>query len=93
MKIHDDRARVVTLTALAEIAETDIQSLRADQKLREDLGMDSLQSLELLSAIGEKLKIDLNIEQAMGIRTVDDACGFVTSQYREQGADGRAEGN
>jgi acyl carrier protein len=93
MRTPDDRARLVTLAALAEIAETDVQSIRADQKLREDLGMDSLQSLELLSSIGEQLKIDLDIEQAMGIRTVDDACAFVLRQYEEQGSDGRAEGS
>jgi len=50
--------------------------------------MDSLQSLELLSTIGEALKIDLDIEEAMGIQTVDDACAFVTRKYKEQKADG-----
>jgi len=42
----------------------------------------------LLSTIGEALKIDLDIEEAMGIQTVDDACAFVTRKYKEQKADG-----
>ena len=86
MKPHED-TRTVTVRLLAEIAETEIPSIRATQRLREDLGLDSLQSLELLSSIGETLKIDLDVEEAMGIRTVDDACAFVARQYDEQRSD------
>jgi acyl carrier protein len=91
MKAHDDArdTRTVTVRLLAEIAETEVRSIRADQRLREDLGLDSLQSLELLSCIGEALKIDLDVEEAMGIRTVDDACDFVARQYAEQRRDGQ----
>ena len=70
--------------------ETDADAIDGAQRLREDLGMDSLQSLELLSCVGESLKIDLDIEEAMGIRTVDDACAFVLRQYQEQRAHGRS---
>lgn len=69
---------------LAEIAEVERSSLRGDDRLREDLGMDSLSSLELLSTLGEKLDLDLEVEEAMGIRTVDDACAFVERQCRAQ---------
>jgi acyl carrier protein len=89
MKTLDERTQEITLALLAEIAETDRAKIRGNQKLREDLGMDSLQSLELLSCIGEKLKIELDIEDAMDIRTVDDACAFVARQYDEQRPDGR----
>ncbi len=82
------QSRDVTLALLAEIAETDLAKLRGDQKLREDLGLDSLQSLELLSCVGERLKIDLDIDKAMDIRTVDDACAFVAREYGEQSAHG-----
>ena len=83
---HDPRG--VTVTMLAEICETDAKAIEGSQRLREDLGMDSLQSLELLSCVSEELKIDLDIEEAMGIRTVDDACAFVLRQYQEQRAHG-----
>ena len=83
MKAQEE-TRKLTVKLLAEIAETDIRSIRDGQRLREDLGLDSLQSLELLSSIGEALKIDLDVEQAMGIRTVNDACRFVATQYAEQ---------
>ena len=69
------RARMVAL--MAEILEIDQATIRGEHKLREDLGMDSLGSLELLSRIGEELQIDLAMEDAMEIVTVDDACAFV----------------
>ena len=82
--------RGVTITLLAEICETEAASIEGGQRLREDLGMDSLQSLELLSCVSEALKIDLDIEEAMTIRTVDDACSFVLKQYQEQRGHGRS---
>ncbi len=86
MRAHED-IRTVTVGLVAQIAETEVRSIRANQRLREDLGLDSLQSLELLSSIGEALKIDLDVEEAMSIRTVEDACGFVARQYEEQKSD------
>lgn len=82
---RDEReTREIALMVLAEIAEVERSSLRGDDRLREDLGMDSLSSLELLSTLGEKLDLDLEVEEAMGIRTVDDACAFVERQCRAQ---------
>lgn len=82
--------RGITIGLLAEICETDAGRIEGAQRLREDLGMDSLQSLELLSCVGEALKIDLDIEEAMGIQTVDDACAFVLRQYQDQRIHGRS---
>jgi acyl carrier protein len=72
--------RTSTLSILAEIAEVDVAKLKGTDRLREDLGMDSLSSLELLSSLGDKLRLDLQIEDAMDIRTVEDACIFVEQQ-------------
>ena len=82
MNTYEEGSRAIALTVLAEIAEVDQGSLRGDERLREDLGMDSLSSLELLSTLGEKLDLDLQIEEAMDIRTVEDACSFVERQCR-----------
>lgn len=62
---------------VAEILEIDPSLVHTDSRLREDLGMDSLGSLELLSSISEELGIHLDIDDAMGIVTFDDACTFV----------------
>lgn len=79
----------VTVHMIAEIAETDVRSVHDQQRLREDLGLDSLQSLELLSSIGEALQIDLDVEEAMSIRTVADACQFVARECARQERHGR----
>jgi len=76
--------RTSTLSILAEIAEIDVQKLRGTDRLREDLGMDSLSSLELISSLGDELRLDLQIEDAMDIRTVEDACAFVERQCSSQ---------
>jgi len=82
MDMLDAELRSSTLRLVAEIAEVDRTTIQGSDRLREDLGMDSLSSLELLSSLGEKLRIDFEIEDAMDIRTVDDACAFVERQSR-----------
>jgi acyl carrier protein len=62
---------------VAEILEIDSSQVHADSRLREDLGMDSLGSLELLSTISEELGIHVDIDDAMDIVTFQDACAFV----------------
>ncbi len=76
------RERVTSL--IAEILEVDPSTVRAESRLREDLGMDSLQSLELLSTLSEELRIDLEMEEAMDIATVADACAFVERSWDAQ---------
>jgi acyl carrier protein len=69
---------------VAEILEIDEAAVRGPSRLREDLGMDSLGSLELLSTISEQLRIHLEMEDAMGIETFDDACAFVRRHLEAQ---------
>jgi acyl carrier protein len=90
MREHTKDARACTLASLAEIAEVSEAKIHGGDRLREDLGMDSLSSLELLSVVGERLRIDLEVEEAMEIRTVDDACAFVERHYRAKHGDGHA---
>lgn len=73
---HTD-PRALTRALIAEIIEADPGTLRGPERLREDLGMDSLGSMELLSSVSVELKLDIEAEEAMGIVTVDDACAFV----------------
>jgi len=83
------RTRMVAI--LAEILEIDPKTVHGKQRLREDLGMDSLASLELLSTISEQLELDLEMEDAMTLTTVDDACAFIDRHMAEQRQDTRVE--
>jgi acyl carrier protein len=69
---------------LAEIAETDVDEVVDAKRLREDLGFDSLRSLEMLSTVSEALGIDLPMEEAIALTTVADACDFVERAWNEQ---------
>lgn len=82
----DGSRRERTIALLAQILETDAARIRSSDRLRDDLGLDSLQSLELLSLLAEELRIDLPMEEAMELRTVDDACRFVEEAWRAQRA-------
>ena len=80
------KERIIRL--MADILETDPKGIHGADRLREDLGMDSLGSLELLSCISEELRLSLPMEDAMQLETVDDACAFVERYQKEQHARG-----
>lgn len=82
--------RARTRQILAEIAETDPSRVIDAARLREDLGLDSLQSLELLSVVSEELRIDLPMEEAVELRTVGDACQFVENAWQARHGSARA---
>jgi len=84
MTMNENEWRANVIALIAEIREVDGATIRGDSRLREDLGMDSLNSLELLSGLGEQFKLDLPIEDALALVTVDDACAFVMSAWRAQ---------
>jgi acyl carrier protein len=88
--VMERRAR--TRQILAEIAERDLLRVRDADRLREDLGLDSLQSLELLSVVSEELRIDLPMEDAVELRTVGDACDFVEGAWQAAYGGDRAAG-
>lgn len=81
------RARLISI--VAEITEMDPANVHGNLRLREDLGMDSLGSLELLSTISERMNLDLEMEDAMHLVTVEDAAAFVEQRCAERDARGR----
>lgn len=81
METRTEDPRALALALIAEILEFEVSAVRGSDRLREDLGMDSLGSLELLSSIGQELKLEIELEDAVDLRTVDDACDFVEQRY------------
>lgn len=80
----DQRHAFITAT-IAEIMEISPTEITGTTLLREELGMDSLTSLELLSTLSRELSVDLEMEEAMEIRTVDDASRFVERHVQARG--------
>lgn len=48
-------------------------------RLRDDLGLDSLHAMELLSEVTEKYEVDVDVEQLNDVRTVGDVVTFLTT--------------
>jgi acyl carrier protein len=66
-----DRLADVVRDIVAELSQTPAADIQGTDRLREDLGLDSLQSMELLSRVSETFDIDPDMEQVMAVETVD----------------------
>ncbi len=66
-----------------EVAEAD---LKPDQRLREDLDLDSLDAVDMIIALEQGLKIRVDEEQAKQIRTVGDIYDFIEKMVAENAA-------
>jgi acyl carrier protein len=75
-----------TIALIAEVLEVDPTGIESTSRLREDLGLDSLQSLELLSLLAEELRVDVPMEEALELGTVADACELVERTWSTQRA-------
>lgn len=67
----DEIVRRIRPDFKGEIKDTD--------RLREDIGLDSLHAMELLSAVTEKYEIDVDIEEVQEVTTVGDVIQFLTT--------------
>lgn len=69
-----------TLVDEFEIAQ---EELSPDRRLREDLELDSLDAVDMIVALEQRLKIRVDEEQAKAIRTVGDIYDFVGKMLGE----------
>jgi acyl carrier protein len=63
--------RVIEL--IAQLSSVKKAEIKPGDRLRDDLGMDSVSSMELLSLLAEELALDIPVEEAMAITTVQGA--------------------
>jgi len=59
-------------TIVAELANSKPSEIKGTDRLREDLGLDSMQSMELLSRVSEEFEVDPDMEKVMRAHTIDD---------------------
>ncbi|MCA8961759.1 MAG: acyl carrier protein [Planctomycetes bacterium] len=71
---------------MIEEFECDREDLRPEAKLGEDLGMDSLDGVDLVVAIEKALSCRLNEDEVRGIRTLGDIYARVDARLRQPGA-------
>lgn len=55
---------------LSDLSAIPASDIKEDDRLREDLGLDSVSSMELVSMLSEEFSIDVELEEAVKIQTV-----------------------
>lgn len=60
------------------------EPLRAEERLIEDLGFDSLAVAETVFFFEDLFKVTIKNEEIMALRTVGELCDFVARRLREQ---------
>lgn len=78
-----DRRIISLIAQLSTVKEADI---KPHHRLREDLGMDSVCSMELLSMLAEELSLDVPVEEAVKVRDVQGAIEMAKSHLAAKGA-------
>lgn len=68
---------------LAEIAGVNIKDIKESAKIRDDLGLDSLTSAEILAAIETRMGIVLDEAEALNIETVEDLINLIMSHLEK----------
>lgn len=84
MNEHDVRALVLeVLTGIAP--ETDPAAVDPGADLRDELDLDSMDELNLITRIGERLGIDIPERDAARLRTIEGAVDYLTSRLASTG--------
>ncbi len=65
---------------LADQLGLEENEIKPESKLKDDLGADSLDMVELIMAMEEEFDVEIPDEEAQNIRTVEDAVNYV-EQY------------
>ncbi|MFC1504716.1 acyl carrier protein [Spirochaetota bacterium] len=68
-----ERVKKVTATML----KVDENKITTESKFVEDLGAESVQSIELVAAFEEEFDIEMDEDEALSVKTVGDASSFI----------------
>jgi acyl carrier protein len=68
-----ERIRQVT----ADLLKIDKNNVKESSKFVDDLGAESVQSIELVAAFEEEFDIEMNEDEALAVKTVGDAVRFI----------------
>ncbi|MDP1825918.1 MAG: acyl carrier protein [Archangium sp.] len=66
----DDVLKQRIFSMMAQLSVVRAPDIRLEHRLREDLGLDSVCSMELLSMLAEELDLDVPMEEAAQVTTV-----------------------
>ncbi len=67
----------------AELLKIEASRVKEESRFVEDLGADSMQSIELVAAFEEEFDIEMDEDAALGVKTVGDAVSFIDKVIAE----------
>ena len=62
---------------VAQVLKVDPARIKSESRFVEDLGAESIQSVELIAAFEQEFDIEMDDEQALGVKTVGSAVEFI----------------
>jgi len=83
MPTVEERVKAVT----ARVLGLDPDEIKPESSFTEDLGAESVQSIELVAMFEEEFGIEMDEDAALAVTTVGDAVGFITKVCKQQGVD------
>lgn len=81
--MSDVRERIVKVTA--ETLKIDPGRVADECRFVEDLGAESIQSVELVAAFEEEFDIEMDEEAALAVKTVGNAVSFISEILEAEG--------
>lgn len=82
---HDSDVFTTVRSLIAQVSPTRLEDIRAESRLREDLALDSVASMELLSLIDDELGLALEMEEVVGITTVGAMVALADRRLAQRG--------
>ena len=69
----------------SELLKVDVNQIKPESNFVQDLGAESIQSIELVAAFEEEFDIEMEEDAALSVRTVGKAAEFITEVMKQQG--------
>ncbi len=83
MATVEERVKSVT----ARVLGLDPEAIKPENSFTEDLGAESVQSIELVAMFEEEFGIEMDEDAALSVTTVGDAVKFIANVCKKQGVD------
>jgi len=79
----EERVKQIT----ARVLGLDPDEIKLEHSFTEDLGAESVQSIELVAMFEEEFGIEMDEDAALAVQTVGGAVNFITDVCRQQGVE------
>ncbi len=73
------------IAATAEVLQLDPGEIKPEHDFADDLGAESVQSVELMAMFEEEFGIEMDEDAALSVQNVSGAVEFITKVCKEQG--------